>query len=128
MDGLISSETSVLVRATRHNIPEDTILHTLSCFSTCHPLPRNKDDPEEGIRTVRQREVDYATVSWTGPLGGQHRAGGGNYHFHHQGGAVDPIKKRGTLAVLFASCFLMLLVDPEDGNDIFLRNWLEPRG
>jgi hypothetical protein len=35
MEVMRSSDTSVLTRVTRHNIPEDGILHNIQCFISC---------------------------------------------------------------------------------------------
>jgi hypothetical protein len=41
MDATDSSETMVLIRATRHHIPEDGILHRRQCFHSDKATDRN---------------------------------------------------------------------------------------
>jgi hypothetical protein len=53
MEALSSSETPVLTRATRSNIPEDGILHAKLIFSKCGTIPVFENWSNIGIERRR---------------------------------------------------------------------------
>jgi hypothetical protein len=81
MEELGSSETSVLTRATRRNIPEDGILQTITPVSAFLTLAQVWFNVPVLLGNRRTIDQEYRTCYWTVLLSWIQMGDGGNFEF-----------------------------------------------